>query len=92
MPIGITYNSTSILNNIDNLDASTSTLLTEYREGEYIESVLTLTILSDVILNGTTVECSFFNNIIVISGQTFVIINTSGMGVIVTTFCQCTVS
>ena len=76
MPIGITYNSTSILNNIDYLDASISTLLTEYREEEYIESVLTLTILNDVILNGTIVECSFSN---IISGQTFVFINTSGM-------------
>ncbi len=76
MPIGITYNSTSILNNIDYLDESISTLLTEYREEEYIESVLTLTILNDVILNGTIVECSFSN---IISGQTFVFINTSGM-------------
>ncbi len=71
MPIGITYNSTSILNNIDYLDASISTLLTEYMEGEYIESVLTLTIL-----NGTLVECSFSN---IISEQTFVFSNTSGM-------------
>ena len=76
MPIGITYNSTSILNNIDYLDANISTLLTEYREEEYIESVLTLTILSDFILNGTIVKCSFSSTV---SRQTIVFINTSGM-------------
>ncbi len=79
MPIGIAYNNTSILNNIDYLDASISTLLTEYREGEYIESVLTLTILNDIILNGTTVECSFSN---ISSGQSFVFINISGMNLV----------
>ncbi len=76
MPIGITYNSTAILNNIDYLDASISTSLTEYSEGKYIESVLILTILSDVILNGTIVECKFSS---ISSQQTLVFINTSGM-------------
>ncbi len=75
MPIGIAYTNTSILNDTDYLDESISTLLTEYREGEYIESVLTLTILSDVILNGTIVKCSFSTTI---ARQTFVFINTSG--------------
>ncbi len=79
MPIGITYNSTSILNDTDYLDASISTLLNEYREGEYIESVLVLTILSDVILNGTIVECIFSS---ISSQQTLLFINTSGMDAI----------
>ncbi len=57
MPITITYNSTSILNNVDNLAMSVSTSLTQYKSDEYIESIISLTVLFNVTLNRTMFEC-----------------------------------
>ncbi len=54
----IVYDNTSILNNVDNLAESISTMLTQYSGDEYIESILLLTVLMNVTLNDSSVQCS----------------------------------
>ncbi len=57
MPISITYDNESILDDIDYLRQDTSSILTTYRSDEYIESILIFTLITIDILNGTEVEC-----------------------------------
>ncbi len=61
MTMVITYDSTSRLNESNYLDESISTILTDIRSDEYIESVLTVTLLSNVSLNGSRIECNIAN-------------------------------
>ncbi len=51
----------SMQESVDNFDMSISTILTDYDVGEYIESVVTLTIVNNISLNGANVECSISN-------------------------------
>ncbi len=58
MPIDITYDSTSMLNESEYFDESITSILTDIRSDEYIESVLTVTLLSNVSLNKSRIECN----------------------------------
>ena len=84
MPISFTYNSSSSLYKVDSLDMNisvtltdfTTTNLTEYVNVEYVESILTLTILKNIAMNKTKLECGIVN---LHSDTVTVLINTSGM-------------
>ena len=57
VPINMTYDSSSNVSILDYLGMNISTTLTAYnRSSGYIESIITLTVLTDV--NGTELECS----------------------------------
>ena len=57
MPINMTYDISSNVSSLDYLGMNVSTTLTAYnRSSGYIESTITLTVLTDV--NGTELECS----------------------------------
>ncbi len=58
MPVTITYDNTSILNNMDNLAIGVQTMLTTYRRDEFIESLIVFTILRNIVLNETMLQCS----------------------------------
>ncbi len=58
MPVTITYDNTSLLNNMDNLAMGVNTMLTTYRRDEVIESLITFTIIRNIVLNETMLECS----------------------------------
>ncbi len=58
MPIVITYDSTSILYESNYSDESVTTILTEFRSDEYIESVMTVTLLRNVSVNDSRIECN----------------------------------
>ena len=83
MPISFTYNSSSSLYKIDSLDMNISVTLTdftttnrtEYVNEIYMESILTLTVLRNITMNNTKLECSIadLHNI-----TATVFINTSG--------------
>ncbi len=53
----ITYDNQSILNRNDYLPMNTSTVLTDYRRGEYIESILVFVVVVNVTIDETEVEC-----------------------------------
>ena len=75
MPITIRYDNTSILNNMNNLAMSISTMLTQYRNDEYIESLLILTVLRNVSMNGTRLDCIIEE----LDNKTlFIFVNSSG--------------
>ena len=83
MPISFTYNSSSSLYKIDNLDMNISVTLTdftttnqtEYVNEIYMESILTLTVLRNITMNNTKLECSIAD---LHSITVTVYINTSG--------------
>ncbi len=75
-PLSIMYDSTSMLNSIDNLDVGVSTMLTQYRSDDYIESIIVFTVLMGVTFNQTDVQCSIPNLNIM---STIVFVNTSGI-------------
>lgn len=59
MPISITYDGRSTVNTIDILlDLNITAVLTDYIAEEIIESIITLTVLRNVSMNGTMIECS----------------------------------
>ena len=57
-PIQIMYDNSSALNRTDHLDRNISTTLTKYIANEYIESVITLTVLRSVGMRSVRLECS----------------------------------
>ena len=58
MTANITYDNTSILNTVDDIRFNNIiTTLTNYTRDEYIESIIVFTILTDVDLNVTMLEC-----------------------------------
>ena len=75
-PINSTYDATSSLDTEDSLDASITTILTRFRNEEYIESVLTILVLKNVSLNSTIIECSSGD---LDADTQIVFVNTSGM-------------
>ena len=56
-PINITYNHTSKRDESNTLNTFISTTLTNFREDEYIESILYITVVADVPINQTKLEC-----------------------------------
>ena len=75
MPIIILYDSTSTLFLVDHLHPSVSSILTKRRTGEYIQSVVILTLIKDINLTGSMVECSITN---LDSESTVVDVNSAG--------------
>ena len=58
MTANVTYDNTSILNTVDDIGIHyIVTILTGYTSGEYIESTIVFTVLADVDLNVTMLEC-----------------------------------
>ena len=57
MPRSMTYSGPMILMPVSNLGLNISTNLTSYRRDEYIESIIELTVLRDIFINGTILEC-----------------------------------
>ena len=58
MPVNITYDSTSLPNTVDtDFGYNITTILTDYIPDVYIESTIVFTVLSDVDLNQTLLEC-----------------------------------
>ena len=79
-PISFTYDSTSMLYNIQHLDMNISVILTKLdtittTDEEHIESVIVITVLKNVTMNGTNLECSIANLDI---KSTILFVNTSG--------------
>ena len=69
MPISFTYDSTSTLYDIHHLDMNITVTLTElntiataeFINEEHIESIIVITVLKNVTMNGTNLECSIGN-------------------------------
>ena len=53
-----TYDVNSVRGTMDLLDMNISTTLTKLRPGEYIESVVVLTLLRNINMNGAILECN----------------------------------
>ncbi len=64
-----------MLNQVDNLSVSVSTVLTRYITDEYIESTLVLTLMRDVNSNETRIDCEI-GDLGIMTMVSFV--NTSG--------------
>ena len=56
--INITYDNPSMTNKLDFLGHGITTVLSRYIADVLVESILTLTVLQDVNMNGTIIECS----------------------------------
>ncbi len=57
VPINISFDGSSSLEAVYYLDMNISATLTNYIAEEYIESIIVLTVLRDVVVNGTVIEC-----------------------------------
>ena len=80
MPVNITYDNTSISNTVDTVFGNNiTTTLTNFTVDTYIESRIVFTVLRDVILNGTMLEC-FSEHLD--DSVTTVFINISGMWIL----------
>ena len=79
-PVNITYDSSSTLYNTDNLPMNLSAILTKYRNEECIESLIVLTVLRNVTMNNTKVECIIAD---LDYETTIVFVNTSGLTIII---------
>ena len=76
IPIDFTFNSTSILFTWYDWDIGVSAVLTGYIDQEYVKSTIIFTIMNDVILDGTELECSITD----LGNEISILyINTSGM-------------
>lgn len=75
MPMNVTYNSTSSTSELYTWNDFISTTLREFVDNEYVESILHLTIVADVLLNQTKLEC-FIGSIG--DDTQYVTVNTSG--------------
>ena len=75
MPINITFDDTSSFYVASDLGMNITATLTDYTIEEYIESVIELTVLSDMSVNGTELECRSSD---LDSITTLVIVNMSG--------------
>ncbi len=82
MPIVITYDITSILNESNYFDEIVTTILTDLRSDEYIESVMTVTLLGNFSLNESRIECNIAD---LSSDSILVLVVTSGKSLLVTT-------
>ena len=75
-PINITYDNSSLINAMDYLGLNVSATLLRYIPDQYIESVIKFTLLKNVTMNGTLLECSVSPSLD--NDTTFVLVNTSG--------------
>ena len=75
-PITITYDNSSLINVVDYLGLNVSATLLRYIPDQYIESVIKFTLLKNVTMNGTLLECSVSPSLD--NDTTFVLVNTSG--------------
>ena len=75
MPLNITYDNTSNSNIFNYLGMNITVVLGEFRY-DYIESVIVLTVVDDVVLNGTKLECSISPDLDIATASVYV--NTSG--------------
>ena len=58
MPVNITYDNTSIPNTVDAVFGNNiTTTLTNFKVDEFIESTFVFTVLRDVAINETVLEC-----------------------------------
>lgn len=73
--MNITFDGNSNLNAAYNLGMNITAILTDYASEEYIESVIRLTVLGDMSVNGTEVECRSAG---LDSRSTIVSVNMSG--------------
>ena len=78
VPLNITYDNSSNQGNLNYLGMNISSTLREIRYG-YIESVIVLTVVNDVNLNGTELECSIGADFDVAT----VTVNTSGLSILI---------
>ena len=74
--MNITYGNNSVINVPDHLDMNITTTLIRYEADQYIESVIMFTLLKNVTMNGTLLECSVAPSLD--SDFMFVLVNTSG--------------
>ena len=56
-PINITYHDSSNLNSVNDFDDFITTRLEQYTSDEYIESTLNMTVVANVLMNQTQLEC-----------------------------------
>ena len=73
--MNITFDGNSRLNAAYNLGMNITATLTGYTSEEYIESMIVLTVLGDMLVNGTEVECGSAD---LDSRSTIVTVNRSG--------------
>ena len=76
MPISIFYYDTSNVNIMDYWPMNISSILLDYRRGEYIESIIVLTVLKNFSMNGTELICGITD---LINKSVIVQIDTSSM-------------
>ncbi len=75
MPISITYDDTSRLNDVDNLNSFIRTSLLALESEEYISSTLDLELQADISINLTIVDCIFSG---IVNDSITVLVNSSG--------------
>ena len=76
MPISIFYDNTSNVNIMDYWPMNISSILLDYRRGEYIESIIVLTVLQNFSMNGTELICGITD---LINESVIVLYDSSGM-------------
>ena len=76
MPISIFYYDTSNVNIMDYWPMNISSILLDYRRGEYIESIIVLTVLKNFSMNGMELICGITD---LINKSVIVQMNTSSM-------------
>ena len=75
-PVNITYGNDSLINVSTDMGMNVSATLIRYEADQYIESVIKFTLVKNVTLNGTLLECSIAPSLD--SDFMFVLVNTSG--------------
>ena len=76
IPIDFTFNSTSILFTWYDWDIGVRAVLTGYSDQEYVNSTIIFTLMNNITLNGTELECSITD----LGSETAILYtNTSGM-------------
>ena len=76
MPVTIRYDNTSNLNNINFFSIGVDTILTLYKSDEYIESIIIFTVVKNVSLNNSIIQCNIGD---LDRNSANVFINTSGI-------------
>lgn len=78
-PLSVTYTNFSAAGSVDTLGMNVTTVVTNNDRGGFIESILTLTVLFNVSMNETQIECHSED----LDSETMnVFVNTSGRGLV----------
>ena len=77
--LNITYNNTSLINDLYPLNSFISSSLTGFMKDKYAESSLNITVVADVLINQTKIEC-LINQLD--NDTVYVPVNRSGMTVL----------